>query len=1101
MSARLIDSRAPAPPGTVGQVRGDTPVPIPAQARLRSRADRAGSTTLLARQPSSTWKDDDGASEWFDADVQSVRQQEQQQQQQRQLLQTLHARLAALGPPLGGRLDDIVDLFASLKLVEQELKAVLVHHAPAPELARLRHSLSLFIGHVCTAVHATGAGSRIDPADLCQAQIQRLCQGLSTCVPPGAGRLLDPDLLRQDRTSLQGLTNMLLTRAMALGLPDAVQANGEVLDVLNWVSRGLKAGLLQASDAIDLCFEKSLALMEAWTGGDQCGKLLSDHNLGRCAVQLSTMLKHTTLDLDLGTGGQDALAVQTNGRRLQRCILNLCASPVLDRLAARPVDTVSLVNVCNTVKDAIDRRLLAHTDPALLPALDRLIGVIAGLPDGDLIGVDEDCRALSNFANFLRTVAEGRLRQTPVFQAGLPMLESAACRLAGCINGERFALAWPDSQSLSNLVSFVKLCHKFLAHRARSVTTAGNTAGNTTSTSASVTAMLTREALANAGSLLTASLLAHGPAGFGSPKALGGLIAGLVYLWAHNLAPRAPAMRQFAVALLQKIGKIAHDDWDHRSRGVVLPVLQALLRMQMVTLDAALPALGCLMPKRGSGAAPPMQQDLAREIRRLGVAQEAVEPPPHPAVTPAPAVFAPLDPVMRKVPRAIPGLTAIRKATATATAPSFTPQTTASASTASTTGDPVRRVQQFQHPRKAAKRARPTSTGTACDAAGSSAEDMAGSSERAVSDPPVASPGPAADQPGQVRRHKGRRKPKKAGPGRAKAGAASARAQCLTPYTALCEAIAQGSTGQVQALMARQAAWTPEAVAALLTELMGKLEWMDSGIRAALGIFFSAVVESEPKTGRHSLVFYFMHHRPRFSGLLALLSEKNLLPDWTTLRDPALLLIAHADNPENDIGRFIDVWFDKQALNSATDRGENLLHQAAMRNYPRIVERVLRTPHAQRLAGAPDADLRNPLMLAAGNGHAGVVRLLLGYPGAAAHACAVDRQGCNALVAAVTNDSADIVRLLLAAVSTETQIRALSEGGRNTLMMALVQHRPVIFDHLWASWVMSPDDEWPGYGPNLLFLAAMVDLGYRESDTLLTKIEIEAEPEPEPEVQ
>jgi hypothetical protein len=195
--------------------------------------------------------------------------------------------------------------------------------------------------------------------------------------------------------------------------------------------------LLQPSAILDLCFEKSLVLIQQRTGGEQCRQLLSGHNLGRCAVQLSTILKHTTLDLS--AAGPEAPTVQTNtnGRRLQQCVLNLCSSPVLDRLAARPVGAVSPVNVCNTVKDAIDRRLLADTEPALLPALDRLINVIAGLPDGDLIGVDEDCRALSNFSNFLRTVVEGRLRQAPVFQAGLPMLESAACRLMDCVYGDR----------------------------------------------------------------------------------------------------------------------------------------------------------------------------------------------------------------------------------------------------------------------------------------------------------------------------------------------------------------------------------------------------------------------------------------------------------------------------------------------------------------------------------------------------------------------------------------------------------------------------------------------------------------------------------------
>jgi hypothetical protein len=235
------------------------------------------------------------------------------------LLQTLHEQLTALRPPLSARLDDIVALCSMLKNAEHQLRTVLVHHPQAAGLMRLKRSLSVFAKQLDAALNAQHGPNRLDPASLSQVQIQTLCQGLAVCVPSEAGMLFHPDYRQQDSQCLQRVTDTLLKRAMALGLPDALQANGEVLDILNWLSRALKAGLLICSAAIDLCFEKSLVLILDWTGGDQCRQLLSDHNVGRCAVQCATVFNHTTLDLRAAAPeGLNEDTGETNGQRLQR---------------------------------------------------------------------------------------------------------------------------------------------------------------------------------------------------------------------------------------------------------------------------------------------------------------------------------------------------------------------------------------------------------------------------------------------------------------------------------------------------------------------------------------------------------------------------------------------------------------------------------------------------------------------------------------------------------------------------------------------------------------------------------------------------------------
>jgi len=115
--------------------------------------------------------------------------------------------------------------------------------APANNPAQGQPRLRSDAGNIA----GTNVLNRLDPASLGQVQIQTLCQGLAVCVPSGAGMLFHPDYRQQDSLCLQRVTDALLQRAMALGLPDALQANGEVLDILNWLSRALKVGLLMPS--------------------------------------------------------------------------------------------------------------------------------------------------------------------------------------------------------------------------------------------------------------------------------------------------------------------------------------------------------------------------------------------------------------------------------------------------------------------------------------------------------------------------------------------------------------------------------------------------------------------------------------------------------------------------------------------------------------------------------------------------------------------------------------------------------------------------------------------------------------------------------------
>lgn len=979
--------------------------------RLRSGA---GSTTLLAMRPDALHGIAAADAALCSSDA--------------LLLQSLHSRLTALGPSLADRLDAIVDLFDTLKMAEHELMRVARDHQAAPSLMRLQRSLSMFIVHFEAALGPNAAR----PLSLGQAQVQTVCQGLAVCVPFGVAPLFFPAHVKQDKACLQSLTETLLARAMALGLPEAVQANGEVLDILNWLSRALKAGLLRPSAILDLCFEKSLVLMQQWTGGDQCRRLLSDHNLGRCAVQLATIVNHTTLELHAAARERSAHASgDTNGGRLRRCILNLCATPVLDRLAAAPVDTVALLNVCNTVKDAIEKHLLADNDPALLPALDRLVRTIAGLPDHELVGGDANCRALSNFSNFLRALAERRVRREPVFQAALPALEPACCRLIACISGDSFAAAWPSGQSLVNLVSFVKLCGKLLARRPMIAITASDSLGGARSNAA----LLAPDGLRRAGLVLTDHLLAQGVAGYGSPQALGGLLAGLAYFWDHTLAPRSPALQQCAAALLAGVGRTRRDMWSDHSREVLLPALQALLQREMVTFSEARAALACLLPRSGSGTEERVMQALAREIRRLGAAAAPAELPPLAAAMPAAVWLAPCAPEAAGAARVIPGWTAIRQA------PVSPPQTTASthATTTTTTtynnnnnmpvpASAAHGAPAFHAPQKVARRAR-----TASDADPKPAM-------------PVAARPPPPDKPPAPNGKKARKSPAaKMRRPRTPPGVAPPQ----TRYTRLCGAIRRGDADQVGALMAETAAWPHGAITGLLAELMRDLPWIDSGMLAALAAFFAGVLKAEPATGRAALTVYFAAHPPQFAGLQKLLERTRLLPDLKAFDTPRKLLNSIASS--RDRAFWLPAMMTPGLLEPecVTDTGETLLHLAARHGHAELVELLLAVSPEQ--ASAANRNGSNALMLAADRGHMAVLRLLAAMPTAAAQATALDEDGCNALILAVLSGNTDAAALLLALPTGAEQAGARGLGGVNVLMSAVIKGMTRVVGLLLAS--------------------------------------------------
>ncbi len=606
--------------------------------------------------------------------------------------QAIHAllyQLTALKPPLANKLGAIDHLCQAMKGSDADtgesdalITRLLRDYPEAVEVQQLRSKFSAFLQDLHAALQSTQSQRQIKPESLTQQQIQHLCQALSVCLPASGQRLFDPDYVQQDSRVLQGITDILLTQAMALGLPEAVQANGEVLDILNWVSRGLKAGLLSRSEPIRQCFQEALPLFESWVGGDQCRQLLSEHNLGRCAVQIGTILHHQLIALD---PTQPDGAAQR--QRLGQFALALCAKPVLYRLVQQG-DTVSLLNICNTVKDQLTAGVLRQNDPALtelLPALNRLLDAMGSLPASALYGTLADCQPLSNFSNLLRTLAEPAGKDQPALAEQLPQFEPTCQKFIDTICRVNLKQVYPSPQAASNLKSFAKVCDKRAVKRMAETDNA---------TKAKV---LSREELGQAAGILTGVLIDYGAAEFTQPRALGGVLAGLAYWWACNPALRSDALQDLIQALVANAGAHRWADWNDQSRRAVLPALTLLLSEGTIDLQLSQPALQQIM---GSSHAVTLQT-LQMKSREFKLADEL--PLPMPVVVRA----AEKDAVARgkkEVPpteRLIPGLTKLRAPEITTT--TNTTQTTKTTQTTPYRGQTTTSPIPFQSPKKVAK--------------------------------------------------------------------------------------------------------------------------------------------------------------------------------------------------------------------------------------------------------------------------------------------------------------------------------------------------------------------------------------------------------------
>lgn len=945
-------------------------------------------------------------------------------QHHRNLLDSFDHLLREVKPPLANKLSSILLLCESLKKSERDLADLLRSHADHAAVARLRRHLLAFIDNLSRALSSRDATTHL--AALEHQHVQAICLGLSVCVPASGPRLFDPSLDDDDCATLQTLTDTLLKQAMRKGLPDGVDANGQVFDILNLVSRLLKVELITPDDVIRECFSKVLVLIDAWTGSDQCRRLISDHNLGRCAVQVATIINYELVDLkELIATTSPQQQPATQGQLLQQCVLALCSDAVLSRLVTAPADAVSLLNVCNTLKDALDKRVLHPASPTLLPALDRLTQVIGTLPQQALAGGEADYLPLANFSNFLRKIGEYRIRQKPVFKDALPAMAAACAHLIGCINHPDFAEAPVDGQALSNLVSFVKYCDKQRAATSAPTSTASvySPSSSSSPASSSTAGPADQRALQSAASTLTSALLAQGSQCLQHPKSLGGAVIGLAYLWASNLVPRSPELKSLMRDLLKLMAPTPGRDWPFNPR-VILPVLKLMLDAGMVTAkDLWLPA-----------------QEIERRIGELGAVVETIDalpPLPLPA-TPISTAAAARKAAARPPANPI-GMTSV---VATPLLGVFTPPPSTSYMPTNKSSSKAR---EDKKPKKTFKsRHAPADLQHSTPiliANGSKKKQETVTANAAITTPAQSSQDKAVQSPANKKNQPSKQTTVAAKPSKAKRRS-DARSALDPLQRALCTAIVNGDAKQVEVKMKVGGQWNEDRIIGVLDQLQQDLLIVGKNELAALDQFLTKILRQMPQDGASILTDYYAEHPATSGGVLSLLQKHDLFIDIKSLESRFAMLEFIAEASDRKWNALIKCERGQELVSRKFFDGRSLMNAAVFCESTTALDRLLQTSMGQSMAMQMDSTGESPLHCSLSNGKFEAAKKLLKLPSDNEQALLTMREGINPLMIAIKRRASDIVSMLLALPSKNQQAVTQTNSGYNALMQAAFDDQP-----------------------------------------------------------
>ncbi len=359
-------------------------------------------------------------------------------------------------------IEGLIDLFDQIKVAQKQGDLSCIRQYEPALLAGLSDPLSQLLKKIDGQLAADSTFVASFNAE----DIHTVFNGFSVIIGESVSDslLLKPHF-NKVRDSLRHITECLMEHAIEEGFLQKHWDSSSLLNVLNWLSRGLKQGLLSAKNSsIKGSFTQALMLMKDWSpsAGETVTATtlaapLDTRQLGKCMVQVGTALKFDLVtenaadnlirDVVIGLCGGNALAQCTQWRNgtdsNQRARV---LTPVLPEGA-------EVTNISNTVKDCLRAGILQLDDgqvQSINNSLCRHMNVIS-----ERSFLERRGQRLGNCANFLRDIFElEHVAKKPVLQ-NRTEYEKACKRMLEQITKISPVVSL-DSQSIANLISFVK---------------------------------------------------------------------------------------------------------------------------------------------------------------------------------------------------------------------------------------------------------------------------------------------------------------------------------------------------------------------------------------------------------------------------------------------------------------------------------------------------------------------------------------------------------------------------------------------------------------------------------------------------------------------
>ena len=189
--------------------------------------------------------------------------------------------------------DQLVTLFSLIKKAQKNNTFTLLRRESPSTLTTLGTRIASLLIRLSSEIDS----GKFDISPLNAEDIHHVCNALAAVVGDGPGQsiFLKQDLKRL-HIPLQSITDAMLRHATDKKFIEKCWDNTQLLNVLNWISRGLKQGVLsEKNDNVRRCFASSLELMQGWipVGGETTGPAthaarLDSRQLSKCMVQINT---------------------------------------------------------------------------------------------------------------------------------------------------------------------------------------------------------------------------------------------------------------------------------------------------------------------------------------------------------------------------------------------------------------------------------------------------------------------------------------------------------------------------------------------------------------------------------------------------------------------------------------------------------------------------------------------------------------------------------------------------------------------------------------------------------------------------------------------